>query len=182
MRLVIALSGPIAVGKSAVIQRLAEQFSAHRISTRELIQSKRPEVPTERAALQTAGVELDVDTDGRWVAESLPDRCAGFGDQAVVVIDSVRIKKQVGHLRSMYPGRVWHLHLTASFEVLKSRFLGRKADGDPATYEAAVANDTERQVDTLARSADYSICTDNLTPEQTAELAAARIHARLQTL
>jgi adenylosuccinate synthase len=170
------------VGKSAVINRLVNQFGAHRISTRELIQLRRPEIPTERAALQAAGEELDRESDGSWVAESLPDRARALGDQAIIVIDSVRIARQIEHLRKRYLEQVLHLHLTASFDVLKSRFLARKAPGDPATYDEAIENATERQVDTLKDVADAIVNTDELTAEQAAELAAEEIQAKISAV
>src|SRR5262245_13718025 len=94
MRLVIPVSGPIAVGKSAFIRELVRHFSSVRISTRELIQSLRP-VPSERGPLQLAGEALDRETDGKWVADALAACADKFPDDAIVIVDSVRIAKQV---------------------------------------------------------------------------------------
>src|SRR4051794_9248576 len=77
MRFLIAVSGPIAVGKSAVIGELAQRFKTLRISTRELIQARRP-VPSERGPLQAAGEALDRETDGKWVAEDVAARTGGL--------------------------------------------------------------------------------------------------------
>ncbi len=168
MRLIIAVSGPIAVGKSVFIGELVQRFGAIRISTRELIQSLRS-VPSERGPLQEAGEELDRTTDGRWVANALATRAAKLDDDAIVIVDSVRIAKQIEHLKQAFGAKVWHVHLTASHEVLCARFQKRKEMGDPAvlefaTYGEARANATEAEVDKLGGIANDLIDTDNLDP------------------
>src|SRR5437764_1491865 len=99
MRLVIAISGPIAVGKSAFIAEFLKRFKGIRISTRELILTLRS-VPSERGPLQEAGDSLDRETDGKWVADALSARARAIDDDAIAIVDSVRIAKQVEHLRN----------------------------------------------------------------------------------
>ncbi len=171
MRHVIIVSGPIAVGKSAFIGELVRRFGAVRISTRELIQSLRS-VQSERRALQEAGDELDRATDGKWVADALAARASTLADDAFVIVDSVRIAKQVEHLRRAFGSQVWHVHLTAPDEVLSRRFLSRKLEGDPTTYAEARANATEAEVEKLGAIADQCIDTDRLDPGAVATLAA----------
>jgi adenylosuccinate synthase len=178
MRIVIAVSGPIAVGKSVFIAELVQSYGAIRISTRELIQALR-DVPSERGPLQEAGEALDRETEGQWVAQALSARIDSLNETAVVIIDSVRIPKQVEHLRTAFPDKVWHVHLTASPEVLAARFDQRKKKGDPAvlefaTYQEARANPTEAGVDRLGDIADIRLNTDNLDPGSIAKLAAER--------
>lgn len=179
MRYIIAVSGPIAVGKSAVISEIEKRFSAVRISTRTLIQSLRT-VPSERGPLQEAGEALDRETDGKWVADALARRTDRFAEDGIVIVDSVRIKKQVEHLRHRFGSQVWHVHLTASAEVLKRRFAQRKEKNDPAvrefeTYEEARANATERQIETLGENANARIVTDRLEPGSVATLAVEKL-------
>ncbi|MDP4360843.1 hypothetical protein QR510_29885, partial [Escherichia coli] len=69
MRYIIAISGPVAVGKSALADELLRRFSSHRISTRTLLLDEG--CPNERDALIEAGKRLDVDTDGRWVRDGI---------------------------------------------------------------------------------------------------------------
>lgn len=171
MRHVIVVSGPIAVGKSAFIDELVRRFGAVRISTRELIQSLRS-VPSERRALQEAGDELDRETDGKWVADALAARADTLAADAIVIVDSVRIAKQVEHLRRAFGSQVWHVHLTAPHEVLSRRFLSRRLEGDPATYAEARANATEAEVEQLGAIADERIDTDRLDAGSVATLAA----------
>jgi adenylosuccinate synthase len=180
MRLIIAVSGPIAVGKSVFIGELVRQFNATRVSTRELIQSLR-DVPTERGPLQEAGESLDQETDGKWVSDGLAMRMTSFSDDAVIVVDSVRIAKQVEHLRAKFGNSVRHVHLTASYDVLASRFRERKERGDPAvlefaTYEEARTNPTEAAIESLGDVADLKINTDTLQPAALVNIAAEQLH------
>ncbi len=175
MRHVIAVSGPIAVGKSAFIDELVRLFGAVRISTRELIQSLRS-VPSERRALQEAGEELDRATDGKWVADALAARADSLAADAIVIVDSVRIAKQVEHLRRTFGCQVWHVHLTAPYEVLSRRFLSRKQEGDPTTYAEARANVTEAEVEQLGAIADERIDTDRLDAGSVATLAVDKLN------
>ena len=179
MRLIIAVSGPIAVGKSVFIGELMQRFGAVRISTRELIQSLRS-VPSERGPLQEAGEDLDRTTDGKWVADALATRATTLADDVVVVVDAVRIAKQVEHLRKAFGVRVWHVHLTASHDILSARFMSRKEKGDPAvlefaTYDEARANATEAEVDKLGGIADDLIDTDKLDPASIALLVGKKL-------
>lgn len=172
---VIAVSGPIAVGKSAVISWLQARANVARISTREVIQSLWG-VTSERTALQEAGDALDRETDGKWVADVVAERAAGIAADTVVVVDSVRTAKQVEHLRNRFGKKLFHVHLTASRAVLEGRFASRKAKGnlalkDVETYEEALANDAEAQIETLGPLADKCINTDRLDPASVAVLA-----------
>jgi adenylosuccinate synthase len=179
MQLVIAISGPIAVGKSVFINELLKRAKGDRISTRELIQSLR-QVPSERGPLQEAGDSLDRETDGQWVASTVATRARAFAPGGIVIVDSVRIPKQGEHLRIAFRESCKHVHLTASMGVLVDRFLKRKAADDPAvrefaTYDKARANPTEAQIGRLASIADLVIDTSNLTPEETATIAIQRL-------
>jgi adenylosuccinate synthase len=172
MRRVIAISGPVAVGKSAVINELIAVLGAHRISTRQLIESQR-DVRNERVALQEAGDSLDRETDGAWVADGLAIAASSFASDATVIVDSVRIARQVAHLRARYPGQVWHVHLTAPTGVLAARFAARSETNTRAveecqTYEGVRANATEANVGALAATADLVLDTQERTPADVA--------------
>jgi adenylosuccinate synthase len=179
MGVVIAVSGPIAVGKSAVIGELAQRFKILRISTRELIQCRR-QVPSEREPLQVAGEALDHETDGKWVAEDVAARTRGLDNDVLIIVDSVRISKQVEHLRNRFRDQIQHVHLTASEEVLTRRFMDRKEKGDPAvsefaSYAEARANATEAEVEQLGGIADLRIDTDHHDPSSVATLVAEKL-------
>ncbi len=186
MKLIIAVSGPIAVGKSVFIEEFVRQFNAIRYSTREFIQSLR-DVPTERGALQEAGELLDQETDGRWVSLCLEDRMASLSDGAIVVVDSVRIPKQVEHLRAMFGDDVLHVHLTASYAVLVSRFEKRKTHGDPAvrefaTYDEVRENATEASIERLREIANLEINTDDIQPVTLVRTVAEKLGLKKRAL
>lgn len=179
MRFLVAVSGPIAVGKSAVISDLESRFRIARISTRELIHSIR-EVPNQRGALQEAGESLDRETDGKWVAASLDDRVRNMDSELIVVLDSVRIAKQIEHLRKQFGDKVWHVHLTATSETLEKRYNKRIEQAKTnvhefPSYQEARANATEANVETLAAIANVAIQTDQLDPGSIATLAVAKL-------
>ena len=180
MRYLIAVSGPIAVGKSAVISKLEERFGVHRISTRLLIQCLR-DVPSERKQLQDAGEALDRETDGKWVADALVKRLKEFPNDSIVVLDSIRIVKQATHLRRKFGKKIWHVHLTASEDILTKRYVKRKDEGapsvqEPETYREARASATEANIESLSKVADVSINTDRLEPGSVATLAMEKLN------
>jgi adenylate kinase family enzyme len=69
MRVLLALSGPVGVGKSRFCDVLKERFGVERISTRELLLASGAK--SDREDLQAAGERADRDTDGKWVADAL---------------------------------------------------------------------------------------------------------------
>jgi len=179
MRLVIAISGPIAVGKSAFIAEILKRCKGVRISTRELILTLRS-VPSERGPLQEAGDALDCETNGKWVADALAMRTKTIDDDAIAIVDSVRITKQVEQLRVAYGDQLKHIHLTASHDVLSKRFMSRKQSGGLAvvefeTYDEARSNATEADVGKLAGIADVVIDTDDLRADAAATLALQKL-------
>jgi hypothetical protein len=66
---VIAISGPVAVGKSVLADQFIERFKAYRLSTRQLLIDRG--VENERGALIEAGQRLDRETDGAWVRDGV---------------------------------------------------------------------------------------------------------------
>ena len=89
MSYIIAVSGPVAVGKSALVNEFVERFSTYRLSTRQILIDMG--VQNERGALIAAGARLDVETDGAWVRDGvLP-----YIERArVILIDAVRTERQ----------------------------------------------------------------------------------------
>ena len=61
---VVLLSGPVASGKTTLVQALVEKYGFHPFKTRQLIQAVK-NVKSERRALQRAGDVLDRQTDGK---------------------------------------------------------------------------------------------------------------------
>jgi adenylosuccinate synthase len=154
VKYLIAISGPVASGKSAVAHEMARRFKTHRISTRQLLADTG--APNERNALIEAGKRLDRDTDGTWVRDgSRPYILANDKNCDIILIDAVRTERQIHHLREEYGERFYHLHVSVPYEVAKRRYEERKADWDRGVpYEDVRADPTENGVWSLVRIAN----------------------------
>lgn len=159
MRLLLALSGPIGVGKSEFCRILTERFGALRLSTRELLVAKG--TAEVREDLQAAGERLDRETEGRWVADALVARLSEQSSD-VIIVDAIRIKKQIDHIRRSLGDkiRVWHVFLDAEDAILADRYEKReKKIAEFATYAQVKASATEATIRSLKDVADRAIDT-----------------------
>lgn len=175
MKVLLVVSGPVGVGKSAVLDAFRRRFTGERISTRGFI-VKRKQIPEERGALQRAGEQLDRDTDGMWVAQDLRPYAQKASPETIILLDAARIERQVYHLRQQYGDKVFHLHLTASDGILAERYANR----DPqikefSTYAELRNSPTEAAVNELARVADFVVDAGRTTPESVAARVATRL-------
>jgi adenylosuccinate synthase len=109
MKLLFVISGPVAVGKSAFCREFESRFGAVRLSTRTFLTNR--SVPDDRDALQVAGDQLDIETDGKWVADSVDQHVQTLPTHEIFLVDSARIEKQIEHLRRAYGQNVFHVHL-----------------------------------------------------------------------
>ncbi len=165
---IIVLSGPISCGKSTLAEKLSAHFSAEIFHTRKALEKRHSQMSAgERKSLQEYGERLDAQTDGAWVREELDNWLHEHEKISTVIIDAVRIKKQVEHLRKSYGSRaVQHIHLTADEEELRKRYDQRrkKRTGDTISFSEARSDPTEAQVESLHEIADLVIKTDLCTP------------------
>src|SRR5207248_1295131 len=131
---------------------------------------------TGRASLQAVGADLDVTTNGGWVADALSDALSQLDPQPeCVVVDSVRIREQVAVLAKRW--NVLHVHLIAPLDVLAARY-GRSRSGrdfELPSYAAVAADATEAQVDTLAAAADVVVNTAESAPNEVVLAVAAAL-------
>ncbi len=163
---IILLSGPVSSGKSTLAKGLAEHLNMHVFKTSELLQKKvRSDLRTDRKVLQVQGERLDRRTRGRWVIEELEEISRRNNGVDEVIIDSVRINEQIDAIREAYGPKVIHVHLTAPFEELEHRYNQRKKLGKERNflYSEIRENPTEKQVETLANTADIVIDTNRCT-------------------
>jgi adenylosuccinate synthase len=177
-RLVVVVSGPVAGGKSALAQALADRFAGVRLSTRELLMPRLApgEAPT-REALQRIGAGLDAETDGRWVVDRMSRRIYDAPED-LVVIDSARIRGQVDGLRQAFGPEVRHVHITASQETCAARYEERRSRSEvqeSATYDEVTSDSTEAQVDSLSPMADIAVDTDRDGREDVVIRVAAQL-------
>jgi adenylosuccinate synthase len=162
----ILLSGPVGAGKSTLSMALERDLGVYVVKTRKLL-LELASSEDARSNLQAAGEDLDRKTNGTWVANAI-QRAADaseFGDNADVLVDSVRILPQIQSIREKYGARVFHVHLTASSEELARRYEERKkhAKGELESYDAVRADPTESQVEELGKVADFFIDTERST-------------------
>ena len=165
MRQIIALSGPVASGKSTLASKLvAWSRDFHICKTQEFIKN-RLGTDLERKALQLGGERLDRATGGSWVADMLARTVVQDLEENVsVVVDSVRIKGQVDGLRQAFGSHVVHIHLTAPTEELSRRYGKRTSQmRELPSYRDVQANSTESEVDTLNEIADIVVNTHRCT-------------------
>lgn len=179
-RRIVVVSGPVAGGKSNLARALAERFGGVRFSTRELLlPGLAPKEAPTRAALQRIGAELDVSTDGRWVADRLSRRIYDARTD-LVIIDSARVAGQIEGLRRAFGREVRHVHVAASRETCAARFEQRRQQQraeveESVSYEDVIADPTEAQVDVLAPMADIAIDTDRVGAEDVVVRVAAQL-------
>ena len=173
MRVLWALSGPVGVGKSSFCEVLETCFGAKRLSTRELLLATGAK--NDREDLQEAGERLDRDRNGKWVANALAAKLSG--DCAdIVIVDAIRIKKQIDHIRRAFGARfrVWHVFVDADDEVLRERYRNRENPiGEFADCDQLKQSETERAIRSLKSVADRVVDGTRCEPDSVAAQAVA---------
>ena len=179
MKRLIALSGPVATGKTELCRQLESKHGAVVFRTTDYLIEQLGRRRVDRTSLQRAGERIDRLTDGRWVVDALTRFGPILDDAELVVIDCVRIRPQLIALRRAFGRRVVHLHLTATLETLAQRYAQRQASGriaELASYADLRRSRTERNVHQLAADADIVIDTDRTTAGGILVRAAAHLH------
>ncbi len=180
VKMLVLLSGPVAVGKTTLRQVLLKEhgFDYVRSSTYLLELAAKQSEGTDRSNLQEIGDGLDEATDYRWVldAVAIPAMAANPAHRRWQV-DAVRKERQVENFRAQFGAAVLHVHLTAPETVLRHRYearavaLGDACDTTP--YEVAIAHSNEVAARRLISHADLVIDTETVTPEDAARLVLA---------
>jgi adenylosuccinate synthase len=164
---ILVLSGPVASGKTTLLNKLKDRYAIQVIKTWKLIQQEKKGVENDRAQLQRAGDELDRKTGGEWLADAVARAAQRLPVDARIAVDAVRIKKQIDALRRAFGSRVVHIHLTASEAELARRY-GQRSNSpfrELSSYSDVLRNKTERGVRTLAAAADVVVDTERCTEE-----------------
>ena len=177
---IVLLSGSVSSGKTTLSEKLHNQFGFEVLKTKELIkelaQKKlRRELAADRRAMQLFGERLDKETDGKWVLDALTKLVRTPSQR--VIVDSVRILKQIRAIRQAYGFAVVHIHLTAPEHVLGARYITRKGTGfrELKSYSAVERNPTEARVEELKNAADAVIDTARCTPTDVLVRAATHL-------
>lgn len=170
-KLIVLVSGSVSVGKSTLVQALEQRFGAHTLKTREvmvgLASKKGQKLASERLALQEFGEKLDRNTKGAWVLSALKNVVLNVDEDAIVVVDAVRILEQIKQVRRAYGFQVKHVHLTAPKNVIERRYSKRRKASvkELLSYAQVEENPTEARVEELKESADIVVDTSLCTPE-----------------
>lgn len=163
-RLIVLLSGHVSSGKSTLCNLLVERFNVTAFRTKDLIRQIAGSIEAERGVMQVYGEKLDRQTQGNWVCDGVSRFLKDLPDDAVVVVDAVRIPRQVDAIRRAYGPRVFHIHVDAPVEVLTKRYSRRRGTfKEFKSYDEVLANRTEQRVGRLATVADVVIDTGQCT-------------------
>jgi dephospho-CoA kinase len=176
---IIALSGPVSVGKSTLCAAIVEHYGFAWLKTREVVRLMTG-AAMERQALQEAGAHLEEQTRGRWLSEHLVNN-PDFRGMPRIIVDSVRLPQQIESLREVGGSEVFHIHLTAASMVLHERYATRQGDVEErASHSEAQSHRIESSGKALDEIADLIIDTSQKTPAQVFSESARQIEIHLK--
>lgn len=181
-RIFVVTSGRIRSGKSELAERIEQKLDATLVRTKSILIAEygtQPQV-RRRRRLQDLGEKLDKETDGRWVGAATGREIARLGPTTTVIVDSVRIPRQIEHLRQLAGARIIHVHLTARLKTLESRYAKTSSDiNELPTYSEVLESTTEAQVDRMKKLTWLRFNTTYWRPGPLAIVvtAAIRLHA-----
>jgi adenylosuccinate synthase len=175
-QLVVLLSGAVSSGKTTLSDLLVKRFRFERVKTKDVLRHHYPKSADDREALQERGTYLDRKTNGTWVRDALIAHVQRTAPKYVLV-DAVRIEKQVDEIRKSYGHRVFHIHLEAPTPLLAARYKKRKVAGfrEFPKYSDVSKNETEGRVERLAEIADTVIDTSRCTTDDVLVRAASHL-------
>jgi adenylate kinase family enzyme len=96
---IVLLSGRVSSGKSTLCTNLVQRFGVHPVKTKDVIARLAGEIEHERGAMQEYGELLDRRTKGGWVRDELTKVTESLDDNAVIIVDAVRIADQIEGVR-----------------------------------------------------------------------------------
>lgn len=179
-RQIVLLSGHVSAGKTTLAEHLVSQFDVDLLKTKDILKANEPSTPEERGAMQALGEKLDSRTGGEWIRDGLRDKINEINDknaEAVIIIDSVRTKKQIAAIRQAYGRGVIHIHLESDITVLKERYSKRERKGfeEFKSYDEVLKSKTEARIDELIKIADIVVRTDQTIVEDVVVRAASHL-------
>jgi AAA domain len=176
VRSLLLLSGPLAVGKTAVRDQLVLTYGFSYLRSSQYLRAcaDRAGRSNDRKSMQNLGDRLDAETDYRWLIDdvALP-AILNNPAQALWLIDAVRKARQIEHFRSAFGRAIFHVHFTAPESVLMGRYESRqRAQGDladPTPYEMAIDHENERSARALIALADVVLDLSHLSADEAAQ-------------
>jgi len=174
MKLLLLLSGPVAVGKSGVANALIKDhgFASIKSSVYLRAQAASDGLSESRTNLQRTGDRLDSETDFKWLIHNVAaPAIAAFPDGDRWLLDSVRKKRQVDHFRDHFGNSVFHAHLVAPESIIEARYNKRMSAGGEVgnvAYAAAIVHANELSSRGLIDIADLVVDLASLSSESAA--------------
>ncbi len=156
----LLLSGAIGSGKTKVATELIEKSEFFKIASSGYLSSLIPpeelkEGDERRRQLQELGDHLDDETGYRWIVDPVATQAIQRSpDTKNWLVDAVRKERQVELFRERFGILVRHVHLTASEEVLRSRYAQKGSD-----YDAVMSHPNEVNARGLEGLADLVLDT-----------------------
>jgi len=180
---IVLLSGKVSSGKTTLAHFLEKRFGAHIFKTKAYLEEIYPKTEPSRKAMQNRGERLDVTTKGKWVLNGLIRMINKLEESEkdskpnIVIVDAVRIEKQIKAIRQVYGAKVLHIHLDAPEEDLANRYANRESEGiqEFDSYLKVQQNPTESKVKNLQDIADVVIDTKRCTKDDVMVKAASHL-------
>jgi adenylylsulfate kinase-like enzyme len=167
-RIVVLTSGPIRSGKTTLAEGLQRRLQADVVRTKSVLVAEYGAHPMVRLRrrLQDLGDRLDRETDGRWVAAATRRRVATLAPRTRVIVDSVRIPRQIEHLRELPDVRIVQVHLTARLKTLEARYeaTAPRDEQELPTYAAVRENETEARIEEMRKLTRWRFNTSYVRP------------------
>jgi adenylosuccinate synthase len=186
MDIFLLLSGPVAVGKSWLANELIARQNFKSIRTGAyLVESARAQsLAINRTNLQQVGDALDLQTDYRWVLDSVADPAVNADTRnRLWLLDSVRKERQVEHFSTQYGASIFHVHLRAPEDVLEWRYEARRASGadysSDTPYGIAILHPNEVAARGLEAIADLVVDVSKVALSETVAAIVTRHKGQL---
>jgi len=175
---VLALSGPTAAGKTTIARALAEALDGRIYSSYPLMTGHAQRVhglsaPETRHQLDQMAEKVEQISQGGWLAKEIAHDMRQAGTPTTAVVDSLRSTLQLSAMRTRFPHKVVHIHLTAPKAELARRYNEAREPGE-APYEEAIC-DSETRLPKLGSVADMVLDTEAMSTAEIVEAVRAEL-------
>lgn len=180
--MILLISGPAGVGKTSITDVLEKSFNYQPLKSSKYLReiANKKNIPITRENLQLIGDQLDDKTDFQWIVEEVAKPQILIKSSNINwLLDSVRKKKQVSHFRSEIGWKIFHMHITASGETIKTRFSKRLLEQDNLEYEQCyeklIKHPNEIESRSLGKIADGVLHYEDITPSEAAQKIISKL-------
>jgi predicted kinase len=185
LAILVVLSGPVCSGKTTLATSVEVGPLVLVLNTGRVLQRMlepwpnlwdRHEAQTTRRDLQQLGAFVTASRGAGWFLGYVDELAARAYDEVIVVVDAVRTIAHVEAARAA-EAHVVHIHLTAPYDVLASRYSQRPVGGflELSSYAEVAKDHDEGQIGRLASVADLTIDTAANDVQGTRRMASVAI-------